>query len=297
MSGPLLPAGMPPTPQEFTLMRGGPVFRLWCRFGLADAEQGLWHRRVAAITLVAWLPLLLLSLGEGTAFGGTALPFLRDIETHVRLLVALPLLLAAEVVTHRRMLGVTAQFLERGLIPDGARARFDAAVASAYRVRDSSAAEVALLALVYGIGVLYIWRYVVAPDVDSWYRASTGGSFQPSLAGWWQGLVSVPLFQFLLLRWYYRLFIWVRFLWQVSRIELHLVPTHPDRCGGLGFLGLVGQALAPLVLAQSALLSGVTANRILSTGAHLLQFKVELIVWAALMVALVLGPQIGRAHV
>jgi hypothetical protein len=33
--------------------------------------------------------------------------------------------------------------------------------------------------------------------------------------------------QFLLLRWYVRFFIWYRFLWRVSRLNLHLVPIHP----------------------------------------------------------------------
>ena len=85
-------------------------------------------------------------------------------------------------------------------------------------------------------------------------------------AGWWLGAVSLPLFQFLLLRWYFRLFIWARFLWQVSRIDLRLVPTHPDRTGGLGFLALVGYAFAPCLLAQGAVLAGMIANRILFRG-------------------------------
>jgi hypothetical protein len=38
--------------------------------------------------------------------------------------------------------------------------------------------------------------------------------------------------------WHVRFFIWYRFLWQVSKIPLNLIPTHPDRAGGLGFLGL-----------------------------------------------------------
>ena len=102
--------------------------------------------------------------------------------------------------------------------------------------------------------------------------------------------MSLPLFQFLLLRWYFRLFLWARFLWQVSRIDLQLVPTHPDRCGGLGFLASVVYAFAPLLLAQGVVLAGMIATRIFFTGAQLPQFKVELIGLVAVMVFAVLGP-------
>ena len=103
-------------------------------------------------------------------------------------------------------------------------------------------------------------------------RASASGFTNLSLAGWWHTLVSVPIFQFLLVRWYFRLFIWTRFLWQVSRIELQLVPTHPDRAGGLGFLANIVYAFAPLLLAHGALLAGLIADRIFFAGAKLPQF-------------------------
>ena len=65
--------------------------------------------------------------------------------------------------------------------------------------------------------------------------------------------MSLSLYQFVLLRWYFRLFIWTRFLWQVSRIDLRLIPTHPDRCGGLGFVAAVGNAFVPILPAQGGL--------------------------------------------
>src|SRR6185436_519355 len=107
-----------------------------------------------------------------------------------------------------------------------------------------------MIAFVYVVGVGLVWRTQVALDVASWYGVPADGKLQPSLAGWWLGCVSLPLFQFLLLRWYFRLFIWARFLWQVSRIELNLMPLHPDRCGGLGFLSSVSYAFSPVLLAQ-----------------------------------------------
>jgi hypothetical protein len=127
-------------------------------------------------------------------------------------------------------------------------------------------------------------------DVASWYGAAASGQWQPSLAGWWFGCISLPLFQFILLRWYFRLFVWARFLWQVSRIELKLVPIHPDRCGGLGFLAIVSSAFAPLLLAQGALLAGTLANQIFFAGAKLPQFKVEIVAMVAVALFAVLGP-------
>jgi AcrR family transcriptional regulator len=102
--------------------------------------------------------------------------------------------------------------------------------------------------------------------------------------------VSLPIFQFLLCRWYFRIFIWMRFLWQVSRIELSLVPTHPDRIGGLGFLTNMVYAFALLALAHGALLAGVLANRIFFLGASLLHYKVEIAIIVVFMLCLVLGP-------
>ena len=182
------------------------------------------------------------------------------------------------------------EFLERDLIPEHGRAQFDAAVESAKRLRNSMAAEILLIALVYGVGVLYLWRRYIAIDVPSWYGVMGGGRLQPSLAGWWFGCVSLPMVQFLLLRWYFRLFVWTRFLWQVSRIELDLKAIHPDRSGGLGFLALTGHAFLPLLIAQGTLLAGMIANRIFFTGAQLPQFRVEIVGLVAVMLLMVLVP-------
>ena len=281
------------TPAEFSLVLGGPLYQLWRGTRLAGDTLQLLHRRVIALTLLAWAPLLLLSIAEGNASGDRVrLPFLYDVELHVRLLIALPLLILAELVVHLRMRPVVGLFVERGLIPDAARAQFDAAIASGIRLRNSVVAEVLLIAFVYVVGVGFIWRTQVALDVTSWYGVPAGGRLQPSAAGWWLGIVSLPIFQFLLLRWYFRLFIWARFLWQVSRIDLRFVPTHPDRAGGLGFLGAVSYAFSPVLLAQGAMLAGMMANKIFFAGATLPQFKVELVGIVALMVFAILGPML-----
>jgi hypothetical protein len=274
---------------DFSLVLGGPLFQLWQRTRLSGNGLELLRRRLIILTALAWVPLLLLSVAEGHAWGGVTLPFLYDIELHVRLLVAVPLLIVAELVVHRRVRPMAQQFVERGLIPDAELPRFHAAVASAMRLRNSVWGEVTIIALVYVVGVGIIWR-TQALDVASWHGAPVNGIWRPSPAGWWLGLVSLPLFQFLLLRWYFRLFIWARFLWQVSRIHLRLMPAHPDHVGGMSFVGSVGYAFSPLLLAQGAVLAGLMANRIFYAGAKLPDFKVELIGLVGMMVFALLGP-------
>ncbi len=280
-------------PADFSLVLGGPLYQLWRGTRLADDTLQLLHRRVLVAVLLTWVPLVLLSIAEGHAWGTTVkLPLLYDAELHVRFLLALPLLILAELTVHQRMRPLVGQFLDRGLIPDAARPQFDAAIASATRLRNSVAAEIVLIAFVYVVGVGLIWRTQVALDVSSWYGGRVDGRLQPSLAGWWLGFVSLPVFQFLLLRWYFRLVIWARFLWHVSRINLRFVPTHPDRAGGLGFLGAVAYAFSPVLLAQGTMMAGAFANRIFYAGATLPEFKLEIIGLVALMVFAILGPML-----
>jgi len=280
----------PEDPYDFSVILGGPLYQIVRRAHLSGDALELLRRRIVTISLVAWLPLLILSTLGGRAWGdAVAVPFLLDIEVHARFLLTLPLLIVAELVVHQRMRPVVRQFLERGLIPDAARARFDAATASAQRLRNSVVAEVLLVAFVY-INGLFIWPHYGALNVATWYAVPGVGGRQLFPAGWWFVYVSLPLFQFILFRWYFRLFVWIRFLWQVGRCRLSLVPTHPDRVGGLGFLSSTAVAFAPLLAAHGTLLAAMIAARIFFQGATLLDFKVEIVVIVAFLLLVVLGP-------
>ena len=261
----------------------------WARLS-GDAPRQV-RRRVAVFVLVAWLPLLLLSALAGQLIGGgLSVPFLRDIEAHVRFLVALPLLIIAEVEVHHRLPLLMSQFAERRLLPEHALPRFDAALSSASRLRKSVLADILIVALVYGFGILVLWRQYWTLDSATWYAtpSSAGSTLTP--AGIWYGFVSVPIVQFLLLRWYYRLFVWARFLWQVSRIELNLMPAHPDRVGGLGFISTVAHAFTMLALAHGAITCGQIAGRIFFAGARLPQFADALAGLVIFVLCIILGP-------
>jgi hypothetical protein len=270
---------------------GGPLFQALRRSRLAGDGLQLVRRRIMAMATIAWMPLLVLSALDGKAWGhAVAVPFLRDIDVHARFLIALPLLVLAELVVHDRMQPVITQFVTLGLVTEATRDRFDEAIERANRLRNSVLAEALLIAIVYGVGILVVWRYYAALAETTWYASPAGGGRELHVAGWWYFLVSLPLFQFLLLRWYFRIFIWARFLWQVARIDLAYAPAHPDRLGGLGFMSRIGYAFAPLLIAQGTLLSAMMANRIFFEGAKLTDFKLEIFAFVAVMVAVVLVP-------
>lgn len=263
--------------QNFSVVLGGPLFQLLRRAHIADDALEMVRQRVLVISLIAWLPLLVLAAVEGRLLDGSvAIPFLLDLEVHIRFLVAVPLLIVAELVVHRRLRPIARAFLDRGIIPEASVAQFDEAVRSAFRLRNSVAAELLLIAVVYGVGIFVVWHhYSALQTTATWYAVPSPDGLTLSLAGFWYAYVSVPIFQFLLLRWYFRLFVWTRFLWHVSRIELSLIPTHPDRVGGLGFLANTVYAFMALLAAHGAMLSAQFANRIFFAGASLTDFKVE----------------------
>jgi hypothetical protein len=292
------PVPVAPTAEEilkdsdnFSVVLGGPLFQLLCRAHMANDTLALLRQRIAVIALLAWLPLAALAAFEGHLLDHTiAVPFLYDFEVHIRILVAVPLLIIAELLVHQRLRPIARAFIDRKIIPEASAARFDEAIRSASRLRNSVLAEVLMLAFVYGVGVLVIWRQYTALQANTWYATASPDGLKLSLAGMWYGYVSLPIFQFLLVRWYFRLFVWTRFLWQVSRINLSLVPTHPDRVGGLGFLANTVYAFTVLLLAHGAMLAAQFADRILFAGAVLTDFKVETGAMVLFLLCIVFGP-------
>ena len=162
--------------QDFSLVLGGPLFQLLRRSHLAGDGLELLLQRILVISLFTWLPLFLLSALDGQLLGGSAaVPFLLDVEVHIRFLAALPLLIIAEIIVHRRMRLVVKQFHDRNLIPESALPRFDQTVASAFRLRNSVPAELLLIGLVYIVGIQIFWRHYVAFQTATWYGAPAGG--------------------------------------------------------------------------------------------------------------------------
>lgn len=274
---------------RFSLVAGGPLFQLLLRTRLARPGMELAHRRMLVIPAVAWLPLLVLTLWESTATEGVVVPFLADVEAYARFLVALPMLLLAEQVVHGRLNRIIVLLRERNIVASGSRDELEQAIANAIRLRNSVTAEV-LLALGVFVGSPVAWSHGLALHADTWYARVADGGLELSGAGTWFVHVSAPVFQFMLLRWYYRLAIWWWFLSRVSRLPLELRPLHPDRAGGIGFLSDSIVVFAPVLVAQATVVSGIIFSRILTGAGTAMDYRGEVAVLIVFLVAQIITP-------
>jgi hypothetical protein len=129
------------------------------------------------------------------------------------------------------------------------------------RLRSAWIAECALLLFAYTMP--FIGKSVGSfGGTGAWYDIFTGIQSHRTLAHSWYLWFCLPFFRFLVLRWMWHLFLWWSFLWSLRKVQLQLIPTHPDSTAGLGYLEVVYENFMPLVLAISAILSATYAENI-----------------------------------
>ena len=276
------------TMKKLSVIEGGPLDRLQRRLGLMKLEAPLIVRRALVFSLVAWLPLLILSALQGTLLTNVKIPFLYDPSAHIRFLLSVPLLIVAEVVIGPRIVAATSHFITSGLVPENRYQDFDASIVDAIRLRDSTLAEAIILAITY-LGAFISIRYLSA-TVSTWHSLVTELGHRFTLAGYWYALVALPIYQFLVYRWLWRTFIWCKFLRRVSKLDLQLIPTHPDQAGGLGFLGETHRLYAIFIFAYAATASAVACREVLFDKVPIQSYKIPVAALIILMLLLFLGP-------
>ena len=274
-------------PDGFDLVDRGPSHRVALRFGFGHPDRPRRIRKILLLILVTWVPLVLLSLVAGHAFGNrVAVTLLRDPVILSRFLFVLPLLALAEIVVERS-LGVQAQqFLASGVVPAGEAVKLEAAKAEALRLRESVVAEGVIVVLAVAIAIIAQVVIRFGSEESTWKRSDAG----ITLAGWWYILVSLPILFFFLLRWLWIFLLWSRFLFRISRLGLELTPTHPDRAGGLGFLGWGLASFGLVLMAISAVLSGSLAYEIVHRGSSLNVLKYHIMVFVVLAIVILHAP-------
>jgi hypothetical protein len=272
----------------FSLTEGGPVYGLGRRmraFGRPLGQPGLG----VVLALVAWVPLMGFAALQSVA-SGPEVSFLASISTHVRFLVAIPLAFVGEMWIDPRLRQFVRGLVASRLVLPAEVPALDRAVRLTHRLRDSAAAEVVLVLLAVASVQLGVRPFDLPTDIHSWRATGVGETLRPTLAGWWYALVALPLYQFLVARWIWRLVVWAVFLWRLARLRLQLVPTHPDLVGGLGYLPVAQSHFEILCLAFSAVAASTHAERMIFAGASLEAFTLPALGVVLLNVLLYLAP-------
>ncbi len=279
MQGKLVDQPLP----DFSLS-GGPLHRLGCRLRLV--REGNTVALGMALGLAAWAVLMALAFLEG--YGGRV--FSMDVlGIHVRLLLAIPLAFLCGTCVFPRMTEWVREMVRSGIVPESEFPALASAIRQVGRLKDSWQAELLFLLIVIALSRLDA-RVNLSGRTGNWaaiVNQAAGGLTWSH--GWYLGFC-LPLIRFILLRWIWRLGLWIYFLWRVGKLDLQLVPTHPDGAGGLGYLEIVQEHFAPLVLAISSIYAASYAE-LITTGVMAFESLARLIpVILLLVLAGFIGP-------
>jgi len=236
---------------------GGPLQRLGVRLGLVRGGTGAF-RLGLALGLPAWSVLFVLALLQGL---GPKILSLAVVGVHVRLLAVIPLFFACESFVAPRMAEFVRNILGSGLIPEDELPALTSNIRRVSRMANSWLAEVIFLLLAFTIPLIETFLNLPG-GTGNWASILARAGGKLTLVNGWYLMFCLPLFRFLLFRWLWRLGLWWYFLWRLRKLKLHLVPTHSDGAGGLGYLEVVQEHFTPLALAISAVLSASFAEGI-----------------------------------
>jgi hypothetical protein len=276
----------------FSLVQGGPPYHIQHKLGLIPSRGLGVPRRVLFFILLTWAPIMAWAIVSRRLFPGLAPePLLQHFGVHVRCLVAIPLLIAAEAVAEAISQRIFPYFVTSGIVTETQEPRFVEILRQAARLRDSWLAWGVLAAL----ALLLAWRFTgvgeaLHADELSWAVSRETDRLRLGFGGWWFLGVVRPVFTFFLLYWVWRLCIAAVVSWRIAHLDLRLVPTHPDRVGGLGFLEQAPFAFSPIVLALSAVLASHWAHQILYHQVDVDALKLPLGMFVAAVLAIFLGP-------
>ena len=261
--------------ESFRLSTGGLIYRLLNLLHIQQPGSYCLKRRHLVLITLCWLPLLMLTAVEGTLFNTSIdSPFIYDLTPYVRYLIVLPLLINADIIIDQLIVSVLQSISTSGILGDDNKDKYNKAVEKLSQRKDSYIADIVIVVISYSVVLSYLTileELNVSTVFTNWITTHGDAGTQLSNAGWWFVLVSSPVLQIILYRWFWRFYLWVEFLYRISRINLKLQPTHPDLAGGLGILKNGESAFILIAIAFGALLSAGLAEDILYTDVTLLQ--------------------------
>jgi len=240
-------------------------------------------RKSLLMIAIGWLPIELFTALELREPSGQ-LGFWTVMSIHVRYLIAIPLFFTAEAMLERCCRSAIACISE-GASVRSTRESVLSLAREAEQARSSPVSELVLLASVLAIHAS-IWYFTGRAALVHDYPPSR----TPTLGIAWYALLSLPLFNFLLLRSLRQWFIWTQLLWRISRLPMRLVPTHPDHSGGLGHLAEPTYGVALLLAGMSAVVAASWGSAVAYGHIEPTSFALRIVIMILFGELVALGP-------
>jgi hypothetical protein len=273
----------------FDVSGGGLISILLRRFNLPLLR---WQQAVALLC-IAWLPLAVMTIVDGTFYKGVSMPFITDYSRQGRLLLGVPLMILIHDLVYERM-PVVLEYMANVMMTPEDRERFiQGPLRKAKRRNNAMWMQVILLLIIAGVALSPMGgaRFLdVNAAADSWIVSTHQGPGVLSMAGKWMEYVSIPVFQFLVFRWLWRYATWVVLVYRISRFQLKLRPTHPDGAGGLGILILAQRGFSFVFFVCGMVIS---SNMVALFTQHQVSFdvvKLEILAFVLLSLIMIFSP-------
>jgi hypothetical protein len=220
---------------DFFLFKGGLITNFLTPINQKPIKKAI------ILGLFCWIPyvlVLIFRLQDPTAIQA-AMAIL--VPVHVRFLFALPILVASEWFVDRRIPIAIKHLLSTHFMPIEDQKKGINLIKKTRQTLDLTSID----------GVIIIG--VIALAISKLYRLFFGGRpyFQEEV---WLICIALPIFQILLLRWLVRTVVWTKLLFHISRLRIHILPTHADGMGGLAFLNWVQSSFAWISLSLASVL-------------------------------------------
>jgi len=277
---------------DYSFVKGGLLYRLLTKAGLAQPGVASVRMRAGSVLLLTYVPIFVLSLFQGVAWGSAVkVPFLFDIAETCRFLLVGPLLIWSEALVDPWIVEVVRHVRDR-LISKEELPHYDKLISCAVRCKDSYVAEILLFTATFG------WQWLEAHAVPqaattTWRQLPLSSA--PTYAFLWCVYFAKPLIRFLWLRWLWRYLIWSLFLIRLASMQLKIVPTYPDRHGGLGFIAVGHARFAALALTFGAQAASIMGEQIILEGKTLVSLRYEIVGVVAIVLLIFLIPLLAFA--
>ena len=273
---------------QLSLVDGDPLHRAQRALGLIPARGLGLARRALLLALLTWVPVAVWAFVQGRLLPGAAgEPLLQHFGIHVRCLIAIPLLVLAEGMARGVTTRLVPYFLTSGLIREQDRDAFRGVIRDVIRLRDSTRPWVVILAIV----IAWAWLSPVAGDVHEivWTDPESAPE-RIGFGGYWFLYVARPVYFALLMSWLWRVVLLFVLLRRISKLDLDLVPSHPDGVFGLAFVEGLPGCFSLVVLASAAVLASRWTHDVIYHGVHVDALRVPAVAFLVVSLVLFTGP-------